>query len=617
MRYYFIVFIFYELLISFYFYSQYSNKVYEINQNKIKLLEHTFDTTINTFELSHDDFHSVQSYNMAKIVSKTNGASKETRDKAREELLNKFTTFYTTKKLQSLEGMHIFDKDGRSLLRFHRIDKHDDNIMELRKSLQNMSKNFSYQKGMEVGRYKESYRFQYPLFYDGEFVGSYEYSVSFRALQEEMQKFFAQQYVLLLNASEVDRVLVDYAKEKRYIKYLVGDTLYYFQKNLFDSKKGMENFEKVLGLYRVHKILNSGTSGVVDVFIGGEMYDIVIKPMLDTSSRDIGFLIAIEKNEHLSELKNALFMDILLSTLLSLSIFIFIIKQIKNKNYVRELINVQKDMLIVSDGTGIKDANSTMLEFFGYKSLNDFLKEHSCVCDFFVKEDGFLEEEIDGKYWINYIKESENKEHKVKIKDRKTSQYRVFNVEHTLLKMTNSLFIVFKDITQEYEEYKKLKNRANYDSLTNIYNRGSFEYYLESQIKKAYKTGNVFSLIMFDIDYFKKINDTYGHDVGDIILKELTLLVSSHIRESDIFARWGGEEFMIISMNSLEHSEILSEKIRKVIENNNFSIVKDVTCSFGVSQYNVGDTKDTIIKRSDNMLYSAKENGRNKVVSIR
>jgi len=122
---------------------------------------------------------------------------------------------------------------------------------------------------------------------------------------------------------------------------------------------------------------------------------------------------------------------------------------------------------------------------------------------------------------------------------------------------------------------------------------------------------------MFDIDHFKNVNDTYGHDVGDIILQELTALVSDAIRETDFFARWGGEEFMIITHTEIAQSELLAEKLRSLIEENQFSEVESITSSFGVAQYRRDDTKESIVKRCDEMLYSAKNSGRNCVVSIR
>ena len=619
MRIYFIFFILYEILISLYVYNQYRTKVEYIHDTKIGLFKHTLDSTINTFELSHDDFHSIHAYKVAKLVHKANNASKTKRDKVRKELLKEFMEFYTAKKLHSLEGMHIFDINGYSLLRFHKITKYDDPIIELRESLQKMSKEFSYQKGMDIGVYKESFRFQYPLFYDGEFVGSYEYSVSFSALQKEMKKFFADKYVLLLSGDEVDRVSSTKAKNKRYLRYDSPFGTYYFQEKLFESKRDVKNFTYLLNSENVSKALESKSTKVVEYVMNGNMYDLIIYPLKNIANKDIGYILTIVKNDYLYGLRYGLFLDILFATLLGLAFYMYIVKQIKHRNYVRELINVQEDMLVVTDNDyGIKDANNTMLRFFGYKTLKEFHKDHYCICDFFIEEDGFLQKNNDGIDWLEYIVQNQDLKHRVKMKDPSSGNIKVFEVEYKILETTNNnIFIIFKDITKEYEDFNKLINKANYDSLTNIYNRRSFNEHLDAELENSSIGGSVFSLIMFDIDHFKEINDSYGHDVGDTVLKELTMLVSSHIRESDIFARWGGEEFMIISKNKLSHSEAFSEKIRLVIEKNHFSVVQNITCSFGLTQYHKGDTKESIVKRCDNMLYSAKENGRNSVVSMR
>jgi diguanylate cyclase (GGDEF)-like protein len=194
---------------------------------------------------------------------------------------------------------------------------------------------------------------------------------------------------------------------------------------------------------------------------------------------------------------------------------------------------------------------------------------------------------------------------------------RIFTVEIEMIKNSYRFFILFRDITEELYLKEELEERANFDALTQIFNRSRFEFFLNKEIEKASRYGRSFSLIMFDIDHFKDINDTYGHDVGDVILKEITELVSSHTRDVDIFARWGGEEFMIISQTNIYRSEMFAEKLRQVIDQNLFTTVGTVTCSFGVTQYKKNDTLESIVKRCDNMLYSAKESGRNCVASLK
>ena len=122
---------------------------------------------------------------------------------------------------------------------------------------------------------------------------------------------------------------------------------------------------------------------------------------------------------------------------------------------------------------------------------------------------------------------------------------------------------------------------------------------------------------MYDIDHFKKINDNYGHDIGDEILIELTDLVRKSIRNIDILARWGGEEFMIITPNTdINSTKLLAERLRKEISEKDFYKVDKLTCSFGVTSFKEKDDIDSIIKRVDKALYKAKNGGRNMVVKI-
>ena len=119
---------------------------------------------------------------------------------------------------------------------------------------------------------------------------------------------------------------------------------------------------------------------------------------------------------------------------------------------------------------------------------------------------------------------------------------------------------------------------------------------------------------MFDIDHFKKINDTYGHTTGDIVLKEIAQVVTETIRKYDIVARWGGEEFVILVPNSkAEETALMAEKIRETIEKYAFTEAGTVTCSFGVTEYKDGDSIDSLVTRADEALYKAKEQGRNRV----
>jgi diguanylate cyclase (GGDEF)-like protein/PAS domain S-box-containing protein len=171
------------------------------------------------------------------------------------------------------------------------------------------------------------------------------------------------------------------------------------------------------------------------------------------------------------------------------------------------------------------------------------------------------------------------------------------------------------DITKNREMEEKLKKLYVTDQLTGIFNRVKFCEALDEEIKKLKTSRDAnLSIIMFDIDHFKKVNDTYGHDVGDEVIKKLVGVVRGCIRESDTFARWGGEEFMVLLPNAdLENAYYLAERIRLKIEKSHFEQAGTVTCCFGIAEFFPDDTVDRFTKRVDKALYKAKQRGRNRV----
>lgn len=176
------------------------------------------------------------------------------------------------------------------------------------------------------------------------------------------------------------------------------------------------------------------------------------------------------------------------------------------------------------------------------------------------------------------------------------------------------LVAVMSDITQMKKMEKQLKKLSVTDRLTQLYNRLKTDEVLEYELTKSLRSRNPFSIIIFDIDNFKEINDTYGHSFGDSVLVELSNILTDTLRSTDTLGRWGGEEFIIICPDTnIDGAITVAEKIRATIENNEFKEVGEVTCSFGVTEFKAGDTNSTIVARADTALYEAKKKGRNRV----
>lgn len=187
-----------------------------------------------------------------------------------------------------------------------------------------------------------------------------------------------------------------------------------------------------------------------------------------------------------------------------------------------------------------------------------------------------------------------------------------------LTELNQSLERLVDERTGELNDaYERMKEIAVTDILTGIYNRYFFNDALKKEIHRADRYGAVFSLCMFDIDHFKYVNDIYGHDIGDKVLISIVDIVRQALRESDIFARTGGEEFMIIlPQTPLEYARDLAERIRKSVERHIHGDIEggQVTISIGLVTHHPGEGMEEILKKVDIAMYEAKNNGRNRVV---
>lgn len=171
--------------------------------------------------------------------------------------------------------------------------------------------------------------------------------------------------------------------------------------------------------------------------------------------------------------------------------------------------------------------------------------------------------------------------------------------------------------------YAEILKHATLDALTGFYNRRQLEERIKQEVSSAKRQKRSLCAIMIDIDYFKKINDTYGHAAGDLVLKTVSKVIKQQLRDYDTAGRYGGEEFVILlPYTKIEEAKMVAERLRKAVENKKIDISKivqdkveiNITISLGAAEYQAGDYEKTVIKNADKALYKAKETGRNKVV---
>jgi len=284
----------------------------------------------------------------------------------------------------------------------------------------------------------------------------------------------------------------------------------------------------------------------------------------------------------------------------------------KEKDYVQSVLDLQENLILVTDGREHINVNNAFLEFYKVNTIEEFKSKQSCVCHTFLEEAGYFNlglVEV-GHVWVDDLI-LRSKIEDILVKIAVDGNEFIFNVKATVF--FDQYIVTLTDITQISQLTLEYKHEASYDSLTKIYNRNMFNRLIDIKINKAQEKGTDLVFIIFDIDFFKDVNDKYGHLVGDDVLKILSSLIKSKIRENDLFARWGGEEFVLALDIGIDKGFLIANNLRSFIEENEFESAGTITCSFGITQFKEEDTLDSMILRADSALYKAKENGRNKV----
>ncbi|MDD2698987.1 MAG: diguanylate cyclase [Arcobacteraceae bacterium] len=298
-----------------------------------------------------------------------------------------------------------------------------------------------------------------------------------------------------------------------------------------------------------------------------------------------------------------------------------LIQKVKEQTFeLHSILDSQESLIAVSNIDGIHTINKRFLDFLGLNSLDDLKKEIGSICNIFIKEDGYyFSENLNDMCCLANIDHTTNSDIFVKMKNF-AGIISIFKLNVNIYEYNGTHFILsLSDITSLKSESDLLQYQANHDSLTQIYNRQYFNSFIKTEISRSLRYSHLFSIAMFDIDHFKNVNDTYGHDIGDEVLKNISTIVKTYLRDTDILARWGGEEFMILLAETpISEAFTKIEQLRKHIEASTLApnLKEPVTVSFGVTEFMISDTKAELLKRVDIALYQAKNSGRNQVVKI-
>lgn len=284
---------------------------------------------------------------------------------------------------------------------------------------------------------------------------------------------------------------------------------------------------------------------------------------------------------------------------------------------LQRLIDIQHDIIIVTNGRKLLFANKIFLDFFGYDSIEQFKEHYNCICDRFIEDEHFFhlgKVKSSEAHWVQSLLNLPGRERIVSLADQFNHVY-AFSVSINIYDQ-HSYIVNFHDVSDVMLEKLNLIRQAIHDNLTKAYNRTYFENNLVRLIDRHQNDSKQTGVIMIDIDHFKEVNDTFGHKAGDDILVQVVEVIQKNCRDSDKLIRWGGEEFMIIlPANSIEDVSKQAEHLRSKIQQHVFSYVQKLTCSFGCAIYSDQHDIEQIIRLADQNLYYSKQNGRNRVTA--
>lgn len=422
----------------------------------------------------------------------------------------------------------------------------------------------------------------------------------FNSIKRDLQRFGVHSMVVL------DKKYFDYSKE---VYHAIGSY------KILDEKIDPHMRDLLLGID-------------LDTFIqkkGGIVYQehIIQKyPLKNSIGETLGWIIYMkEKHAIFASYISANILFIIISTglaiILVIAFFVNLFNQEKSRiekrrrEYYQNILNNLQEIVFICDEKKIKYTNEKFYHYFGQvEDVGKFVAEKFLMCEDLLQEHECKKVGFTYETWLRKIV---NKNYYIVV-NIQSNRY-VFGVKISSID-EKDFVIILVDITQEYMRQKELAQIAIEDALTGLYNRYAFNQIAREKMRESRYLHENLLFVLLDVDHFKQINDTYGHDVGDEVLRELAALMKKHFRKSDPIFRIGGEEFAIL----LETSDVskalqILQELRQKVEQHRFKGIQGkVTISIGVAKYDGKESLEHLYQRADRALYEAKRGGRNRVV---
>lgn len=564
------------------------------------------------------------------ILKKAYSSDSVEKDKARAELFRHLWADYEyIKKEFKVLQLHFHTPDCKSFLRFHAPFKYGDDLKTTRPAVCFVNQEKRPLFVFEIGKLATGFRYIFPIIdNDGNHFGSVEISRSFESLRKTLSEVDpSSEYILLLKEKIVySRVVENFRKYYTPVPNISGWLIEHpLGEPVFEVKPLSPNFKQVfenLGKDRDFKeLLDSEKDGTIALAYNGEYYKItLIKIREHGSAEPSATLLSLSLSQDIKILKSDMKRSQFLYTIVMIffsALFSAFLRQVSYIQQTQEKLDtitssMGSGLLVIDKNGAITMVNNTACELLGYRK-EDLIGQ---IAHYTIHHHPSPMEECplynairEGRDYIN--------DDKFRCKDGSILDVHVICKPLGKTDSVSGGVIVFHDITERKRMERELYRIAITDPLTGLYNRRYQMEKLQHAKNMADRYDTPFSVLIIDIDNFKRINDTCGHEVGDEVLRKLASIIRENLRSTDIPARWGGEEFLVLLNNTeLQNAVITAERIRIEVEGYEGQELPPFTISVGVAQYEKGEDLKDLISRADTALYRAKSQGKNRVESV-
>lgn len=555
----------------------------------------------------------------------------------REKLYNQLLPKYEDIKKQGVLQLQFVNKDNISFLRVHKPSKFGDDLTNIREDFKLVNQTKKPIRGFTQGRTSHGFRNTFPIFDANNIhIGAMEISFSSNHYQWYLNNvsnihshFLVDKQLFTTKAWEAKDLKLNYYQAAEHEnKMLYLSTLHSKQECILSNKKKLLPHKKTIDIN-----VEKGEQFNFYAKYNGTIEIVSFLPIKNLSQSTVAWIVSYTKSDIINSTLQNVLVTRIVSFLVSLVIIYLIFRQIKSNIKIKEekeksekqrflldeILNTTDNILLITDFKDVKFSNDKFKSIALVRNTSDFNNEmdHNML-NLFIKHEGYLHAGLlkDNESFAHLYKNTRITDRKVLLLNEKFEP-KVYSIEMQKLHINGDFLITLSDISKMQEELIKVENKAYIDGLTGVYNRNKFNELFENELERVKRYNVPLSISILDIDRFKSFNDKFGHSIGDEVLISMAQTVNNNIRTNDIFARWGGEEFIIMFINTpLEKAKKVAEFLKDKIEENKHPTAGKITASFGVTQYKDGDNLDIMFRRCDEALYKAKANGRNRVEII-